>query len=95
MICKKCGEEVREGATFCPRCGEKVMYKTKITEKQQNNKLVPILGAIIAVLVLCIIIILNMNTTNTDVIDNQNYSSSTEKKDETEEKILQLKDNIL
>ena len=34
MVCENCGTEVKEGSTFCPRCGKKLMVKQ---EKKDEN----------------------------------------------------------
>lgn len=35
-FCGKCGNELREGANFCPKCGTPVGSKTGISEKTSN-----------------------------------------------------------
>lgn len=97
MICKKCGEEVRKGATFCPKCGEKVLYSTNITETNNskgNNKLIMILGVIVAVIVLAIVIVPNINNTRikTNVVDTVNNNVKENSVDQ--EKIQHVKDDI-
>ena len=36
MVCKKCGEEIKEGTEFCIKCGTKVEKEESI-KKETNN----------------------------------------------------------
>lgn len=38
MYCKKCGTKVREGATFCHKCGEKITYEYVGQQISDNMK---------------------------------------------------------
>ena len=70
--CKGCGLELQEAQAFCPRCGQKVdipvdpqlhsfidQYNAGITQQQKNTKMVPIVLAIVAVVVIIIGILIS------------------------------------
>lgn len=71
MICKKCGQEMEDGAKFCRYCGEpaegaitEVLYnyeqptvQSLMTPQKKNNVAVGIFAAIAAVLVVVIILL--------------------------------------
>ena len=37
LFCKNCGEEIKEGAKFCSRCGNPLTDKTPKSTNRQNN----------------------------------------------------------
>ncbi len=37
MYCSKCGNEVEEGTSFCPKCGEK-LNKENYSEKKDSTE---------------------------------------------------------
>lgn len=98
MFCKKCGNELKEGAKYCPRCGAKIVINTgsdidkKMSvneDRKQNkdNKKVFLVIGCIAVVMLGIVVIgykqLNHNEeSETPEINNQVYSTET-KREET------------
>lgn len=66
-ICSKCGAELEEGQEFCPKCGQKVgltldngvqsaisQFNSSVEKKKKNNKVLPIVLTIIAVLALVV-----------------------------------------
>lgn len=80
MICKKCGNEIREGNTFCTNCGTSIINNEKKSDKQtisiSLNRLVIIIIISLVLMVLLTFIILNHKknislNNNTNTINNE------------------------
>lgn len=67
MYCSECGKKLKKGSSFCGECGAKVK-KEKTNFNFKNNKLVVIISAIVAVLVVCLVT-LNILTSPKHVVN--------------------------
>lgn len=97
MLCKKCGNEIKEEESFCSKCGKRIKPKG---DKKSKKLLYIILGIIILVIVgaVGIVLVTDRNTdttdntiTNTDISHDTNNNSSNTEQTTTIEK-LNLKD---
>lgn len=77
MICKNCKTKLRDGAVFCPKCGERVSINTTVNDKsvqnskKKNNLIIPlILISVVVIGMVCLFIMLafigNDKDTDTD-----------------------------
>lgn len=66
MLCKKCGNEIKEEESFCSKCGKKVKLKAD-KPKVKNKKI--ICASLVVAIILVIGIVIFSNKNNTDIID--------------------------
>lgn len=64
MKCKKCNQEIREGALFCGQCGEKVEQQEgkDVSSNMKLKKIMMLLGAIVALVVIVFVYKITSNT---------------------------------
>ena len=77
MLCKKCGNEIKEEESFCSKCGKRIKPKG---DKKSKKLLYIILGIIILVIIGIVGIALTTNK-NTDTSSNTNTSQDTNNND--------------
>ena len=69
MFCSKCGNKLKEGSTFCGKCGQPVSDKNNNTNKKINlsflkNKIFVVVSSIILAIIIIYLIILNVGKSN-------------------------------
>lgn len=70
MICKKCGDEVKEGENFCGKCGKKINNNS--TNKKMIYILIPIISMIIVVVGIVLVVVNNKIENNDEDIGASN-----------------------
>lgn len=70
MFCKHCGNELGEGAKFCPKCGNVVVAKIETKSKPQKSVVSSIVGVVAFVLAFAGVryLMSNGGTTNQELI---------------------------
>ena len=90
MICKKCGNEIKEGNTFCTNCGNNVNENIDNKKKTITINLHQFLtGIIVLVLIIALLAlyIVNKNKTNNVQTDNSTISNTNSQVDNVDKKI--------
>lgn len=90
MICKKCGNEIKEGNTFCTNCGNNVNENIDNGKKTITIKLHQLVIGIIAIIlvIVCIgVYIINKNKIDNNQHENISLSDTGSKVDKLDEKI--------
>ncbi len=86
MFCDKCGSEVKEGASFCLKCGKSLVSKRTVDdvdeeiEKEEKPKIrIQTVAMIGGVLVALVVIFVLINLMGTKGLEYEYYSSGTAK----------------
>ena len=71
MICKKCGNEVREDEKFCSKCGKRIKRDNKNTDKHKKWYIVISIIAVIIIIGVAVGIGINTKNNSNTIKDNQ------------------------
>lgn len=99
MFCRKCGQEVKQGAKFCMKCGEPIIQQTvvKPTDTQKAKRKTGILAAsmiAVVLLVLCLIlgVFIFLEKNRVSDANDRDYERQERTDDEQSEKVPKMEE---
>lgn len=79
MICKKCGNEIKENEKFCLKCGEPILSNNMgnaVHKRSKKKTIIPIVALCVVLLIVVVVAVSNSGNKNENSFDssNQNYN---------------------
>lgn len=73
MICKKCGNEIKESDKFCIKCGEPVEINNSLHKISKKKIIIPVVAVCVILLIAIIIAASNSSKDNSSNFDSNNF----------------------